>query len=74
MNLSNKTLRTALRAIHLVIGALVVVYIYTPLGSVEWFGSLVRISIPILTITGLSMWQMPSITKILKRQPVLRQI
>jgi len=74
MNLSNKTLRTVLRAIHLVIGALVVVYIYTPLGSVEWFGSLVRISIPILTITGLSMWQMPSLTKILKRQPVLRQI
>ena len=74
MNLSNKTLRTVLRAIHLVIGALVVVYIYTPLGNVEWFGSLVRISIPILTITGLSMWQMPSITKILKRQPVFRQI
>ena len=74
MNLSNKTLRTVLRAIHLVIGALVVVYIYTPLGNVEWFGSLVRISIPILTITGLSMWQMPFFTKILKRQPVFRQI
>ena len=74
MNLSNKTLRNVLRAIHLVIGALVVVYVYTPLGNVEWFGSLVRISIPILTITGLSMWQMPFFTKILKRQPVLRQI
>ena len=74
MNLSNKTLRTVLRAIHLVIGALVIAYMYTPLGNVEWFGSLVRISIPILTITGLSMWQMPSITKILKRQPVLKQI
>ena len=74
MNLSNKTLRTVLRAIHLVIGALVVAYIYSPLGDVEWFGSLVRISIPILTITGFSMWQMPSLTKILKRQPVLRQI
>ncbi len=74
MNLSNKTLRTVLRAIHLLIGALVVAYIYSPLGDVDWFGSLVRISITILTITGLSMWQMPSLTKILKRQPVLRQI
>jgi hypothetical protein len=74
MNLSNKTLRNVLRAIHLVIGALVVAYLYTPLGNVEWFGSLVRTSIPILTITGLSMWQMPSLTKILKRQPVLKQI
>ena len=74
MNLSNKTLRNALRAIHLVIGALVVVYVYSPLGNVDWFESLVKISIPTLTITGLSMWQMPFITKMFKRQPVLKQI
>ena len=74
MNISNKTLRNTLRMIHLMIGGLVIAYIYTPLGDVEWFGSLVRVSIPILTMTGLSMWQMPFITKIIKRQlPVLSQ-
>jgi len=74
MNFSNKTMRTVLRAIHLVIGGLVIADLYTPLGNVEWFGSLVRFSLPILTITGVSMWQMPSLTKILKRQPALKQI
>jgi len=70
MNFSNKTLRNFLRVVHLTIGGLVIAYIYSPLGAVEWFGSLVRISLPILTLTGLTMWQMPVVTKLLKRQPV----
>ena len=74
MNLSNKTLRNVLRTIHLIIGALVIIHIYTPLGNLEWFESLVKISLPTLTITGLSMWQMPFITKMFKRQPALKQI
>jgi hypothetical protein len=74
MNFSNKTLRTILRAIHLVIGGLVIAHLYTPLGTAEWFGSLVKISLPILTITGVLMWQMPLFTKIIKRQPVPKQI
>ncbi len=73
MNISNKTLRNLLRIIHLVIGGLVIAYIYSPLGSVEWFGGLVRISIPILTVTGLSMWQMPLITKTFKRPIAVSQ-
>ena len=74
MNISNKTLRNLLRIIHLVIGGLVIAYIYSPLGNVEWFGSLVRVSIPILTVTGVSMWQMPLITKAFKRQATASQL
>ncbi len=69
MNFSNKTLRNVLRAIHLVVAGLIVIYIYTPLGNMEWFGSFVKVSIPILGITGLVMWQMPVFTKMLKRLP-----
>ena len=72
MNISNKTLRDLLRIIHLVIGGFVIAYIYSPLGNVEWFGTLVRILIPTLTITGVSMWQMPVLTKLFKRQPASR--
>jgi len=74
MNFSNKTLRTILRAIHLIIGGMVIANIYTPLGAVEWFESLVKIALPILTLTGISMWQMPFFTKIIKRQPAPTQI
>ena len=73
MKISNKTLRDILRVIHLVIGGLVIAYIYSPLGNVEWFGNLVRVSIPILTVTGVSMWQMPLITKTFKRQTAVSQ-
>ena len=68
--MSNKNLRNTLRAIHLVIAALVIAYIYSPLGNVESFGSFVKISTPILTLTGIVMWQMPAVTKFFKRQLV----
>jgi len=71
MNYSNKTLRNTLRVIHLVIGALIGAYLYSPLGNVEWFAILVRASVlPVSVITGLAMWQMPFLSKMLKRQPV----
>ena len=71
MNFSNKTLRNILRATHLIVAGLIGAYIYSPLGSMEWFANVVRASVlPALVITGLSMWQMPTITKMLKRQPV----
>jgi hypothetical protein len=68
MQFSNKTLRNLLRAVHLVVAGLIGAYLYSPLGSLEWYMNLVRISVlPVLVITGLSMWQMPALTKILKR-------
>ena len=73
MNISNKSLRNQLRTIHLVVGGLLIAYIYSPLGNLDWFETLIRISLPILTITGLSMWQMPLITKVFKRQATVGQ-
>ena len=74
MNFSNKNLRNVLRVLHLVVGGLVIAYLYSPLGNVEWFGDLVRISvIPVLVMSGVSMWQMPLLTKFFKRQPPARQ-
>jgi hypothetical protein len=68
MQFSNKSLRNFLRVIHLVVAGLIGAYLYSPLGNMEWYVSLVRASVlPILLITGLSMWQMPSLTKGLKR-------
>ena len=68
MQFSNKSLRNSFRVIHLVVAGLIGAYIYSPLGTVEWYANLVRASVlPILLITGISMWQMPSLTKWLKR-------
>lgn len=68
MQFSNKSLRNLLRTAHLVVAGLIGAYLYSPLGNVEWFANLVRASVlPVLVITGLSMWQMPTLTKLLKR-------
>jgi hypothetical protein len=68
MQFSNKSLRNFLRVIHLVVAGLIGAYLYSPLGNMDWYVSLVRISvIPVLVFTGLSMWQMPALTKFLKR-------
>ena len=71
MQFSNKFLRTLLRATHLVVAVLIGAYIYSPLGAIEWYVGLVRASVlPLLLITGLCMWQMPAITKLLKRPQI----
>ena len=67
MKFSNKTLRNSLRVVHLVIAGLIGAHLYSPLGDVAWFTTLVRLStMPVLVLTGLSMWQMPVLTKLLK--------
>ena len=68
MQFSNKSLRNFLRVIHLIMAGLIGAYLFSPLGNMDWYVNLVRASVlPILLITGLSMWQMPSLTKWLKR-------
>ncbi|HKU53651.1 MAG TPA: hypothetical protein VJQ25_14360 [Nitrospira sp.] len=67
MQFSNKSLRSILRVIHLVVAALIGAHLYSPLGDLEWYVNLVRATVlPVLMITGLSMWQMPALTKFLK--------
>ena len=71
MSISNKTLRDSLRLIHILMAGLVGAYLYSPLSDVVWFVGLVKATVlPVFLITGLSMWKMPFLTKILKRKPV----
>jgi hypothetical protein len=58
--------------IHLLIAVMIGLHLYSPMGDIEWFATLVKLTVlPVLLITGLSMWQMPLITKMLKRPPQL---
>jgi len=70
MSISNKTLRDTLRVIHILMAALVGGYLYSPLSEVTWFAGVVKLTVlPVFLITGLSMWKMPFLTKMLKRRP-----
>lgn len=64
---SNKRMRDIQRFVHLAMGVFLIVYIYTPLGDLRPFESLVRlIIIPILVVTGILMWQLPRLRKRLR--------
>ena len=65
--ISNKKLRDLQRLVHLIAAPLLILQIYSPLGSIPEFTAIVRfVAIPFAVLTGLVMWQMPTVTKFLK--------
>lgn len=62
--MSAKRLRDLLRYTHLVVGIILGVYIYSPLFHEPVFLVVMRfVVIPLLTISGLWMWQMPLVRR-----------
>ncbi len=60
-------MRDIQRFVHLTAGLLLVAYIYTPLGNLNAFGTLVQfIVVPALVVTGMAMWQLPRLRKLLR--------
>ncbi|MBL8061881.1 MAG: hypothetical protein JNK32_02600 [Anaerolineales bacterium] len=74
MNISNKKLRDLQRLIHLMAAPMLILQIYSPLGDIPAFTTMVRfVAIPFVVLTGLVMWQMPLITKLLKGRSVVQK-
>lgn len=67
MTISNKRMRDIQRFVHLAAGLLLVAYVYTPLGNLTAFETLVQfVVVPALVVTGMVMWQLPRIRKLLR--------
>ena len=64
--MSSKQIRIALRGMHLVLGALIGLFIYVPgLRAEAAFITLVQLLVvPLLALSGIAMWQMPRINKL----------
>ncbi len=69
MSISNRTVRVALRTIHLVSAGFMGTYLYSPWSTISWFSVFIEwIVFPIgFVVTGLWLWQMPRVTKWLNR-------
>lgn len=64
-----KQQRDVQRSVHLVASAILLVFLYTPLGDNDVFQLMVRVMVfPLLVVTGTLMWQMPRIRRMLKRR------
>jgi hypothetical protein len=68
---SNKQLRDIQRITHLAGAIALLLYLYTPLGSVPLFTVLMQfLVVPMLAATGLLMWQLPRLRKLLHSKRV----
>jgi hypothetical protein len=71
---SNKRMRDIQRSTHLVGAAALVLYLYTPLGSAPVFTMLMQfLVVPMLVATGMLMWQLPRLRKLLQAKRFARQ-
>lgn len=62
--MSSKRIRTLLRYGHLVEGALIGIYIYSPLGAVTAYALFIQFVIfPLVIFSGIAMWQLPRYNK-----------
>ena len=62
--MSAKTLRDVKRTAHLIASAILIAYLYTPVGENEVTAVMVRVMVvPMLVGTGLVMWQMPRLRR-----------
>ena len=65
-----RKVRAVQRSFHFVASAILLVYLYTPLGANAVYSFMVRaMVVPMLAVTGILMWQMPRIRKVLKKYP-----
>jgi hypothetical protein len=72
---SNKRLRDIQRISHLVGAAVLMIYLYTPLGSAPLFTALMQfLVVPLLVATGMLMWQLPRLRKLLHGKRLTGQV
>ncbi|HLZ55549.1 MAG TPA: hypothetical protein VKR06_01265 [Ktedonosporobacter sp.] len=63
---SNKQIRDIQRAVHLIAALTLLIYIYTPLGGVSLFTTLLQfVLFPLVAITGILMWQWTRLRRLL---------
>lgn len=64
--MNTKQQRDGQRAVHLVASAILLAYLYTPLGDNDLLQVMVRaVIVPIVLITGVLMWQMPRLRRVM---------
>ena len=67
--MSNKRLRQTLRWLHLTVGVMLIVFVYSPLREVAWYAlSVQALAIPLVSLSGLALWQQPKLSAWLKRR------
>lgn len=68
--MSNKRLRGTVRWLHLIVGVMLIVFVYSPLREVSWYALTVQaVAVPLVTLLGLALWQQPKLSAWFKGKP-----
>lgn len=66
--MSNKQLRNVVRLVHLLVAAFMAVFIYSPLRLDPTVTLIAQaVVVPVVALSGLVMWQQPTVVKFLNR-------
>lgn len=65
----NRQLRNVVRALHIAVGVSLILLVYSPLGDSAAFVAFNQfVAIPLVTLSGLALWQQPKLMAWLKRR------
>ncbi len=67
--MSNKRLRQTVRYLHIAVGIMLILFVYSPLSDVSWYVLTVQVlAIPLVSLSGIALWQQPKLSLRLKRR------
>ena len=69
LQVGNRQLRNVVRVLHIAVGISLILLVYSPLGESAAFIAFNQfIAIPLVTLSGLALWQQPKLTAWLRRK------
>lgn len=68
--MTNRRFRQVVRWLHVGVGVMLILFVYSPLGEVSWYALSVQVfAIPLVSLSGIALWQQPKLSAWRKRQP-----
>lgn len=68
--MTNKDFRKMVRYLHVAVGIMLILFVYSPLGDVGWYALTVQVlAIPLVSLSGVALWQQPKLSAWRRRRP-----
>ncbi len=68
--MTNKDFRKTVRYLHVVVGVMLILFVYSPLSEVGWYALVVQaLAIPLVSLSGIALWQQPQLSAWRRRRP-----
>ena len=67
--MTSKNFRKMVRYLHVTVGVMLILFVYSPLSDVGWYTLVVQaLAIPLVSLSGIALWQQPKLSAWRKRR------